>query len=534
LQLDDVIEVVTELPDGREVRLYGVVDLVRARHEGAKFDSDVFLVEEGVLPAIVSQAAHVKVTRVEPEIFVPPLPGREVRRAEGQRRDEALFFDGMERRVPIGLSRDGEPVFANLDFLDGSRGAHVSISGISGVATKTSYATFLLHSLFTSGALGGEAANTHALVFNVKGEDLLFLDEENGRLSADDRAAYAKMGLPAEPFSSVQILAPVREGSAERLAATGSRGDGVQSFFWTVRELCTERLLRFLFAESEDASSQLSFVVDRIEAKLAACAAEAGDARDAWIEIEGRRIDGFDTLVEALTDREEGQEWSLAETWARPAAQGTVAAFERRLHAAARHVAHLVRGKDVGKREAHLLDWKKRQVSVVDIHSLHDRAKRFVVGAVLKRMFEEKESLGTARPLVFVVLDELNKYAPRDGSSPIKEVLLDISERGRSLGIVLLGAQQTASEVEGRIVANAALRVVGRLDPAEAERAEYGFLTAAARGRAAILKPGTMIVLQPEIPTPLLVRFPFPAWATRKTEVREAASADPFAGFRER
>ncbi len=81
---------------------------------------------------------------------MPPLPGREVRRAEGARRDEALFFDGMERRLPIGLSRDGEPVFANLDFLDGSRGAHVSISGISGVATKTSYATFLLHSLFTS------------------------------------------------------------------------------------------------------------------------------------------------------------------------------------------------------------------------------------------------------------------------------------------------------------------------------------------------------------------------------------------------
>ena len=171
-------------------------------------------------------------------------------------------------------------------------------------------------------------------------------------------------------------------------------------------------------------------------------------------------------------------------------------------------------------------------MSVVDIHSLHDRAKRFVVGAVLKRLFEEKETLGTARPLVFVVLDELNKYAPREGSGPIKEVLLDVSERGRSLGIVLVGAQQTASEVEGRIVANAALRVVGRLDPAEAERPEYGFLTAAGRGRAAILKPGTMIVLQPEIPAPLLVRFPFPAWATRKSEVAAAATADPFAGFR--
>ena len=533
LQLDDVIEVLTPLPDGREVRLYGVVDLVRARHEGARFDSDVFLVEEGVLPALVAQAAHVKVTRVEPEIFVPPLPGQEVRRASGLRRDQALFFDAMERKLPIGLSRDGEPVFANLDFLDGSRGAHASVSGISGVATKTSYATFLLHSLFNSGALGKEAANTHALVFNVKGEDLLFLDQDNARLRDDDRAAYAKLGLPARRFESVQILAPVRKGSAERLAATGSRGEGVQSFFWTVREVVTERLLRFLFAEAEDASSQLSFVLDRIEAKLALAGKAKGDAKDPWIEIEGRRIDGFDALVEVLTEREVGGE-SLAEQWARPAAPGTVAAFERRLHAAARHVAHLIRGKDVGKRDAHVLDWKRKQMSVVDIHALHDRAKRFVVGAVLKRMFEEKESLGTSRPLVFVVLDELNKYAPREGGSPIKEVLLDISERGRSLGIVLLGAQQTASEVEGRIVQNAALRVVGRLDPAEAERAEYGFLTAAARARASILKPGTMIVLQPEIPTPLLVRFPFPAWATRKSEVIEAAAADPFAGFRER
>ncbi len=534
LQLDDVVEVTTPLPDATEVRLFGVVDIVRARHEGAKFDSDVFLVEEGVLPAIVSQAAHVKVTRVEPEIFVPPLPGQEVRRASGLRREQALFFDGMERKLPIGLSRDGEPVFANLDFLDGTRGAHASISGISGVATKTSYATFLLHSLFTSGALGKDAANTHALVFNVKGEDLLFLDQDNGRLRDEDRAVYKKLGLPAERFSSVQILAPVRKGSAERLAATGSRGEGVQSFFWTVREVVTERLLRFLFAEAEDTGSLFGAVVDRIEAKLAQAAAEKGDPKDPWIEIEGQRIDGFDALVEVLTSREEGQEYSLAEEWARPAAQGTVAAFERRLHAAARHVAHLIRGKDVGKRDAHVLDWKRKQVSVVDIHALHDRAKRFVVGAVLKRMFEDKESLGTSRPLVFVVLDELNKYAPREGTGPIKEVLLDISERGRSLGIVLLGAQQTASEVEGRIVSNAALRVVGRLDAAEAERSEYGFLTASARGRAAILKPGTMIVLQPEIPTPLLVRFPFPAWATRKSEVAEAAAADPFAGFRER
>jgi hypothetical protein len=535
LQLDDVVEVETPLPDGTEVRLYGIVDLVRARHEGATFDSDVFLVEKGVLPATVAQAAHVRVTRVEPEIFVPPRPGQAVRRAVGERREEALFFDGMQRRLPIGLSRDGEPVYANLDFLDGSRGAHVNISGISGVATKTSYATFLLYSLFRSGALEGEAANTHALVFNVKGEDLLFLDQPNARLGTKAREDYGRLGLPAEAFDSVQVLAPVRPGSRERLPATGSRQKGVTAFFWTIREVVSERLLRFLFAEAEDAASQLSFVVDRVEAKLVAAAKEAGGPADPWIEVEGRKIETFDALVEVLTQRDPiTEERSLAERWSWPAAPGTVAAFERRLHAAARHVGHLIRGENVGQREEHLLDWKRRQVSVVDIHSLHDRAKRFVVGAVLNRMFEEKEALGTARPLVFVVLDELNKYAPREGSGPIKEVLLDISERGRSLGIVLIGAQQTASEVEKRIVANAALRVVGRLDTAEAERSEYGFLTAAGRGRAGILKPGTMIVQQPEIPTPLLVRFPFPAWATRKSEVATTVTeADVFKGFTE-
>ena len=97
--------------------------------------------------------------------------------------------------------------------------------------------------------------------------------------------------------------------------------------------------------------------------------------------------------------------------------------------------------------------------------------------------------------------------------------MLDIAERGRSLGVILIGAQQTASEIERRVTANASFRVVGRLDTAEAARDEYGFLTDAARARASILKPGTMFLHQPEMPVPLLVQFPFPAWATRKDEV---------------
>jgi uncharacterized protein len=161
-------------------------------------------------------------------------------------------------------------------------------------------------------------------------------------------------------------------------------------------------------------------------------------------------------------------------------------------------------------------------VTVVDIHNLNDRAKRFVVGVVLRRTFEDKERAGSPDPLTFIVLDELNKYAPREGQSPIKEILLDVAERGRSLGMILIGAQQTASEVERRIIANSAIRVVGRLDSAEASRDEYGFLPTAQRQRATIVKPGTMIVSQPELPVPLVVEFPFPAWATRPSRPARA------------
>ncbi|HHO56730.1 MAG TPA: ATP-binding protein, partial [Trueperaceae bacterium] len=119
---------------------------------------------------------------------------------------------------------------------------------------------------------------------------------------------------------------------------------------------------------------------------------------------------------------------------------------------------------------------------------------------------------------IFIVLDELNKYAPAEGSSPIKDILLDIAERGRSLGIILIGAQQTASEVERRIVGNAAVRIVGRLDAAEAERSEYRFMPASFRMRSTILAPGTMVVHQPDIPSPIMINFPFPSWATRRAE----------------
>jgi DNA helicase HerA-like ATPase len=535
LQLDDVVVTARTLPDGGRVVISGIVNQVRARLEGARFDSDVFLVSDGVLPAEVSEAAEVLATRVAPEFYVPPLPGTPVLRATGTARDEALYFDQMAKKLPLGLGRDGQPVFLDLEFLDGTRGAHVNISGISGVATKTSYACFLLHALFSSGVLGAEARNTKALIFNVKGEDLLFLDRPNTQLADEHREVYGLLGLPAAPFASVGFFAPPRPADPAAGPNVATRKDGaVRSFFWTLQEFCTEELLPFVFADAEDDRQQFSIIIGNVTARLrdAVPISDAGAVR-----LDGVDCRSYAELVDLIIERVSDD--LTRPQWAGPAmVSGSVGAFIRRLAASVRPLRPLVRG-DIDRPAGHRVNTEGQQVTVVDLHALPDRAKRFVVGVTLRREFDRKEATGQPRPELFVVLDELNKYAPRDGSSPIKEILLDMAERGRSLGIILVGAQQTASEVERRVVGQSAVKIVGRLDPAEATRSEYDFLPAATRKRATIAKPGTMFVSQPQLPVPLVIEFPFPAWATRPAEAeappppvlpdgRPAVPSDPF------
>ena len=522
LQLDDAVLVETEVPGRGTIRVSGLVQEVRARHEGVALDSDVFLVDSGVLPAGIAQAAKVVATRVEPEIFVPPLPGQSASRARGKDRDEALYLDQIERRLAAGLSRDGEPIYVDLDFLDGTRGAHVNISGISGVATKTTYALVLLYSLFHSEVLGPHRTNTKAIVFNVKGEDLLHLDQRNSKLTPDQERDYERLGLPAGPFESVGLWAPVAaRAGGNAIPDTGGRKQGVTAYYWTIKEFVREGYLKFLFAEGDSERSQIADLVARVESFLDR-EAEDDPEHDATVVIGGKAIVDFDQLVEHIISELDDD----LSPWRGRMAEGTIAAFQRRLESARFRVGHLIWGREAESPQSHRIDWDASQVTVIDIHNLHDRAKRFVTGVVIKKLFEHKERQGRRLPLTFLVLDELNRYAPRDGWSPIKEVLLDVAERGRSLGMILVGAEQTASEVERRVIANSAFRVVGRLDTAESERSEYGFLPAVTRARASILKPGSMILQQPHVPIPMQISFPFPSWATRSDEVGPAGSAD--------
>ncbi len=513
LQLDDIVSV-SSLVDGssKEVRFYGIVHEVEKSLEGIELVYENQLVKEGVVPANMAYMAKVLVTRVEPEIFIPPTPGDPVFRASGEDLEKALYYDGMRTKIPAGISRGGDIIYLNYDFINGREGAHISISGMSGIATKTSYALFLINSIFQK---ADDRNRIHGLIFNVKGKDLLWIDKKNKKFNNTYRKAFEKMGLKPEPFTNVSFYAPpVEEGST--IPSTGDRTEGVQAYSWTMKEFAQEGLIRFMFAEGEEGTSSLHYVIDRVAERLFLLAEDSSP--EVLLDENGKDIDTLDDLYSLLQGIIENKDddKDRYKNWFGTAVPATAYAFLRRFHHAVGHCRKLISPlKNSG------IDWQSRQLNVIDISDLHSVAKMFVVGAVLKRIFKDKEESGNPYPKIFVVLDELNKYAPKDRWSPIKEVLLDIAERGRSLGVILIGAQQTASEVEKRIVANAAVKVTGRLDSSEVMSKEYEFLTGNFRQRAIMLKKGSMILYQPDIPNPVMINFPLAPWATKREEAEE-------------
>lgn len=546
VQLDDLVVTSQDLPDGSGMlNHYGIVVEGSSAIEGAEMGSDTQrIAADRTMPGLVGRAVEVQVLRTVPEKWLPPSPGAVVRRAAAEHRANALFLDQMEQPLPVGLDQAGEPVYADFSFMNGEKGGHVSISGISGVATKTSYALFLLYVLFETPEgrrlLGAQAANTKALVFNVKGEDLLHIDRPNAKFETKPEAAeqWTRLGI-ANPgrFEGVKLFAPRSAGSKPGAIATdvtSREAKDVVAFAWSPMEFIRQGLLRFCFVDADDARNQISFVEQRVRVQLARWAYPLENEPGAVVlcpppngtsynmervvhekrperrESEGAVVRDFSDLVDFLTARLAPEADVEDPAWSAGVAPGTRLAFIRRLYAQVPRVGHLVA---LGCKPVKL----EEAISVVDIHSLHDDAQRFVVGALLSGIFEGKQGSGR-EPLRFVVLDELNKYAPKTGTSPLRELMIDIAARGRSLGVLLIGAQQSAGNVASEVVTNAALKVVGRLDAGQAD--EYKFLSAEVRERASRFLPGTMVLDQPLIPAPIPLRFPFPAFATCVAEDR--------------
>lgn len=405
--------------------------------------------------------------------------------------------------IPIGAySAAGftAPVYLDADFLVGPEAAHLNISGMSGLATKTSAIEFILQSTFAH--FPKSKGTIAAVCFNVKGPDLLFLDKE-GPLTEADRALYASLDVPATPFAKVEYFAPytARGLALNTLRTHPDVAEDVRPLTWGLNEV-----LQFadVLLNKDDIDAKADALIDFIRERVVGKTFEEKGFSRVHVVQSFADLDAW--FRDVLKKLEDGH----GDTW-RTHHAATVRKVRNRLSNLSTRCAGLVTD-DGAISDLPLGSFADRTVYVVDIARVEEDAQNLVFARVVSELREhlERRDLGVDHVIVFV--DELNKYAPIDGAETyVRKMLLDISERGRYLGLVLFGAQQFRSQVQRRVVGNAGSALFGRMDPDELASSGYHTLSPAVKARLATLDKGQLMVRHPHFAQPIFVKFPRPA-----------------------
>ena len=463
----------------------------------------------------VTQRAEIRlytaaVLRQVPEEPLQPVPMGEVFLAEEADvatalRMDGYLKDGSNTGIPVGVYRAGgtdSVVYLDADFLLGPEAAHLNISGMSGLATKTSAVEWLLASVFAH--FPAEKGSIAAVCFNVKGPDLCYLDQPADRLEDSDRVLYEKMGVKPEPFQKVRYFAPytAKGFTLNTLRSNEALLHNVSPLTWGLREVLqyAEVLLN-----KDDIDAKADALIDFITERVV----------DRRMEKEGplsrdHTVQSFSDLENWFRDLLQGMERSNAESW-RTHHIATIRKVRNRLTNISTRCAGLVTDSgDVS--DLPFGSFEDRAVYVVDVASLEEDAQDLIFARIVSKLREhlERRDLGVKHLIVFV--DELNKYAPNDAQDTyVRKMLLDIAERGRYLGLVLFSAQQFRSQVHRRVVGNSGTALYGRMDSDELATPGYAVLSAATRTRLATLEKGQLMVRHPHFTQPIFVRFPRPA-----------------------
>ena len=144
----------------------------------------------------------------------------------------------------------------------------------------------------------------------------------------------------------------------------------------------------------------------------------------------------------------------------------------------------------------------------------------FVFGNVMRAVYNLK--LGDYEvknpPKIVIFIDELNKYASRDipKTSPILRQIIDIAERGRSLGIILFAAEQFRSAIHDRVTGNCATHAYGRTNSIEVSKKDYSFVPNVYKSMMTRLVQGEYIIQNPMFKSLLNIKFPKPIYKQHK------------------
>ena len=443
------------------------------------------------------------------DIEMPVPHGSRVHYPDADGVRSALGIDDYHRNTPAGYITMSGPndtdivitVDMDADYLVGPEGAHLNISGVSGLATKTSYAMFLLSAIQQQARDWKPGPPPAFVVLNVKGSDLLHLHDPAPDIDDRTRRDWERCGLRCEPLSDVSYFYPYCPDEPAR-TQTSLSSDQVSAnvdagrahrYFYDV-EHALERL-HLLFEDMDDPAQTLVSCVEYCREHIRGAAP--------WSAL-----------------RNDVAEWADST----PDKRIPVVSW-RRFHRLFRqrtnnHVfTELSRLAD-DYRQVSLSERLRRlppgHVAVVDIAQFPDYLQAFVVGDVIAALrdprspdSDDEQAVNGERGTVVLFADELNKFAPRHGGArSLTGHLREISERGRSEGIILFGAEQFRTSVDDRVTGNSGTHVFGRTTAVESQKDQEIRMRPQSR-RVPFLRKGELLVSHTRFSAGTLkLRFP--------------------------
>lgn len=416
------------------------------------------------------------------------------------------------------------PIHLNSKFVIGPEGAHLNISGISGLAAKTSYSMFLLKAI-QDGYINKEDEDSNAdddsvafIMFNVKGKDLLAIDELNDfsdetnpeKTKEATYKMYKEMGLKPEPFKNVTYHFPF---SVERTKDwnTYATSDEVNekmtlnkaSYYKYVYEYDKENL-DLMFSNIDDTAQTMDSIINYIITE------QGGFGKvETWTEfikeVKKKTIAGS-----TQTDKEiPVVSWRKFYRIIRKAVEG-----EKIFSRDTDPIKHETRIEEIIKQI------KKNEIHVIDIAKLSEDKQSFIFGDAMRHIYDLKlgkyqgEENVNPPSKIIIFIDELNKYASKDApkNSPILKQVLDVAERGRSLGVILFSAEQFRSAIHDRVTGNCSTHAYGRTNSIEISKKDYSNIPSVYKTIITRLEQGEYIIQNPVFRSLLRIRFPKPIY----------------------
>jgi DNA helicase HerA-like ATPase len=439
----------------------------------------------------ICQVVHAKILRWRSGAVKPVSGERKVHLAS---LEGVKFAFGIGRGVSAGfsttpagrLTKQSCLVKLPDEYLFGKEAQGINIGGQTGYA-KTNLALNLalcaLHDLDDVCVVG----------VNVKGEDLLWLDELNPELTSEDLSLWKGFGFDSLSWLNFVIFAP---------AGISLRKDGVPNDF-KISWSDVKYDLNLLFSESREDENARNLV-----SHLASLSS----------------ITSFEDAILKLED------WmSLAEK-ARPVpGNHHLSTIQKVL----RRLSNLSKKRFVNRnyRKSSFPDLlsviKPKTFVTFDLNDalLTSTAQRVIFQkllSILRESLESKalpEKTGVNRVVVFV--DELSKYAHRSLGvesflAGIKSGVRNIAERGRFAGLSLLGVEQYPSQIDDAVLENMSTRFFTRLKSKELSNEIYRYYAKDFLRSVPRLDKGVALLDHDTFPESLFVRFPRTLCATSK------------------